>query len=157
VSELALPVPLMCWRTARTARFDVGSQPASSIGDEYRPVCGDIPNQRTVTASQHVYRCAALDATIPCRARGAPDVDPHPAANVESDSEGNVMLGAFRLPARSAGSERELGRLFAAAAVIAFSAVAASPAVSEIWVTLATSGITSVAVDADSLSSMRRT
>jgi len=64
------------------------------------------------------------------------------------------MLSARRFPGRSAGSRRDRGRLIAVGTMIAFCAVAAGPAVSENWVTLSTHGITTVAVDADSVTTV---
>ncbi len=61
------------------------------------------------------------------------------------------MLDACRFPGGSAGSRRELGRVLAVAAILAFCALAARPALSENWVTLSGDGITAIAVDADSL------
>ena len=61
------------------------------------------------------------------------------------------MLDACRFPGGSAGSRRERGRVLAVAAILAFCAVAARPAVSENWVPLSRDGITAIAVDADSL------
>jgi hypothetical protein len=65
-----------------------------------------------------------------------------------------MMLSARRFPGGSAESRRDRGRLFGVAAIIAFCAVAAGPAVSENWVTLSTHGITTVAVDADSVTTV---
>ena len=65
-----------------------------------------------------------------------------------------MMLSAYRFPGRPAGSKSEWGRLLAAAAILAFFAVVARPAVSENWVTLSTQGITSIAVDADSVTTV---
>lgn len=64
------------------------------------------------------------------------------------------MLDACRFPGGSAGSGRGRGRVLAMAAILAFFAVAARPAVSESWVTLSTYGITAIAVDADSVTTI---
>ena len=61
------------------------------------------------------------------------------------------MLIAWRFRGGSEGLRRDRGRLLGAAAIIGFCAVAAGPAVSENWVTLSTQGITTIAVDADSV------
>ena len=65
-----------------------------------------------------------------------------------------MMLSARRFPGGSAGSRRDRGRRLGVAAIIAFCAVAAGPAVSENWVVLSTHGITTVAVDADSVTTV---
>ena len=65
-----------------------------------------------------------------------------------------MPLSACRLAGGSAVSRREWGRLLGVAAILAFCAIAARPAVSENWVTLATHGITTVAVDADSVTTV---
>ncbi len=65
-----------------------------------------------------------------------------------------MLLSACRFPRGSAGSRREWGRLLGVAGILAFCSVAARPAVSENWVTLSTSGITAIAVDADSVNTV---
>lgn len=63
-------------------------------------------------------------------------------------------LSACGLRGGSAGSRREWGRMLGVAAILAFCAVAARPAVSENWVTLSTHGIAAIAVDADSVTTV---
>jgi hypothetical protein len=64
------------------------------------------------------------------------------------------MLSACRFPGGSAESRRDRSRALGRAAILAICAVAAGPAVSENWETLSRYGITTIAVDADSVTTV---
>jgi hypothetical protein len=80
-------------------------------------------------------------------------IDPEHQRGTKGHSReaGDVRLVAGRFALASEGPRRKRRCLLGSTAMIAFGALAAGPAVAENWVTVATYGITAIAVDADSV------